>query len=69
MARLALDMVDKIDGIDAVDFKVLIEVGREGDFRRIDFKQFDERLAQNLLDLLPVQHGSPLRAVDRKSVV
>ena len=46
LAGLALDMVDQVDGIDAVDLQVLIKVGFQADALRLQLKQFDQRLVQ-----------------------
>jgi len=47
-----LDMVDKVDGIDAVDFQIFVEVGFGFDAFRFDFKQLNQGIAQQLVDFL-----------------
>ena len=48
LAGLALDVVDQVDGVDAVDFQVLIQIGFKADALGVEFEEFDQRIAQGL---------------------
>ena len=45
-AGFAFDVVDKVDGVDAVDFQIFVEVGLGFDALGFDFKQVDQCIGQ-----------------------
>src|SRR3990167_8955201 len=56
LAGLALDVIDQVDGIDAVDFQVLVEVGGQGHAFGIQLEQFDHGRAQGGEDFITGLH-------------
>ena len=59
-AGFAFDVVDKVDGVDAVDFQILVEVGLGFDALGFDFKQVDQCIGQKGAYFLFGHIASPL---------
>ena len=43
-------MIDQVDGIDAIDFQILVQVGLQADAGRVELEQLDEGVAQEVED-------------------
>ncbi|MNR62139.1 hypothetical protein D3C85_1840720 [compost metagenome] len=49
-------MVDQVDGVDAVDFQIGVQIGLWRDALGFDLEQFDQRIAQRIEDVLAGMH-------------
>ena len=59
-AGFAFDVVDEVDGVDAVDFQIFVEVGLGFDALGFDFKQVDQCIGQKDAYFLFGHIASPL---------
>ena len=57
VSRLALDVINKVNGVNAVNFEIFVQIGVHADALWLNFKKFDQGGAQQVVDLGFVQRG------------